>query len=218
MPDAPDILRLKECPQCGYDLAGLPREHACPECGFEYDGSMFSIPHATEGDRLVRRRRTAAGFAVDWGLRVVLFGIIPGLISVWCVRAGVPIGQVLSSLLFVVVAIAVLFVVAHFNIERALGVDVDSRWAPKEWYTLSSQGIWMTLQGQEPKMYPWSRLRSIDCRHRGEYVDGGSAWLLRIRGRGWRRAIVQIRIGMKCSPSVARAIEEDLRGRIRDAV
>jgi len=39
----PDILRLKTCPQCGYDLAGLPRRHQCPECAFAYDESMFMV-------------------------------------------------------------------------------------------------------------------------------------------------------------------------------
>ena len=24
------------CPECGYDLTGLPDKHACPECGREY--------------------------------------------------------------------------------------------------------------------------------------------------------------------------------------
>jgi len=31
---------LTACPQCRYDLTGLPRTHTCPECGFEYDESM----------------------------------------------------------------------------------------------------------------------------------------------------------------------------------
>ena len=25
------------CPNCGYSLVGLPREHTCPECGYKYD-------------------------------------------------------------------------------------------------------------------------------------------------------------------------------------
>ncbi len=54
--DPRDILRLKHCPRCGYDLATLPRNYRCPECGFEYDASMFIItgdarrPVATSGE------------------------------------------------------------------------------------------------------------------------------------------------------------------------
>ncbi len=43
MADGSEILQLKECPQCGYDLGGLPREHACPECGFEYDAETCCL-------------------------------------------------------------------------------------------------------------------------------------------------------------------------------
>ena len=39
-----DILRLKECPQCEYDLDGLPRRHRCPECSFAYSEQMFVVP------------------------------------------------------------------------------------------------------------------------------------------------------------------------------
>src|SRR5215510_2311132 len=28
---------LTTCPECTYDLRGLPLNHACPECGFAYD-------------------------------------------------------------------------------------------------------------------------------------------------------------------------------------
>ncbi|HEY3245722.1 MAG TPA: hypothetical protein VGM03_20445 [Phycisphaerae bacterium] len=41
--DTDDLLRLKQCPICGYSLRGLPRRHRCPECGFEYDECMFVL-------------------------------------------------------------------------------------------------------------------------------------------------------------------------------
>ena len=41
--DPRDILRLKRCPECDYDLIGLPQAHNCPECGIEYDESIFDL-------------------------------------------------------------------------------------------------------------------------------------------------------------------------------
>lgn len=38
-------LKLTHCPACGYDLAGLPANHACPECAFEYDERTYRLPN-----------------------------------------------------------------------------------------------------------------------------------------------------------------------------
>ena len=44
MSDDPcDILRLNVCPNCKYDLSGLPIAHTCPECGFVYTEDFFDV-------------------------------------------------------------------------------------------------------------------------------------------------------------------------------
>src|SRR5688572_3267499 len=40
---AGDLLRLENCPQCGYALAGLPAAGICPECGTAYDQSTVVL-------------------------------------------------------------------------------------------------------------------------------------------------------------------------------
>ena len=41
--DPRHILRLKCCPECDYDLGGLPYAHNCPECGIQYDENIFDL-------------------------------------------------------------------------------------------------------------------------------------------------------------------------------
>jgi hypothetical protein len=76
-PELPDILRLHRCPQCGYDLTGLPREGRCPECGFAYDAMMFSL--LGEPRRFTGK---AAGFMivilVFYGAAIIQFNQIIG--------------------------------------------------------------------------------------------------------------------------------------------
>ena len=65
-----DILRLKRCPRCSYDLAGLPRNHACPECGFRYDELTFRLD--VGGTKLkLQRSIEALYFAFMAGLAVL---------------------------------------------------------------------------------------------------------------------------------------------------
>ncbi len=53
--DPRDILRLKRCPECDYDLRGLPYAHSCPECGFEYDEKIFDLQVWLAGSSASRR-------------------------------------------------------------------------------------------------------------------------------------------------------------------
>ena len=88
--DPRDILRLKHCPRCGYDLATLPRKHRCPECGFEYDDSMFIIAGDTHRPRITRGEGAAyAGLILYFIIAFVTRGMawgIPffGWLLAWC--------------------------------------------------------------------------------------------------------------------------------------
>lgn len=82
--DPRDILRLLHCPQCDYNLEGLPRRHRCPECGFEYDEFMFAVYgwHSV-GDRPgVWRTVGSLAVLLLCGLSVVFTPPAPGLVWV----------------------------------------------------------------------------------------------------------------------------------------
>ncbi len=97
MPGEPrDILRLKECPECGYDLTGLPAKHSCPECGFAYDASTFvlnghvpsRIRDALRGALAVIMILAALGVAVLIFYRKCAVGrpsVLPALIAFFAV-------------------------------------------------------------------------------------------------------------------------------------
>ena len=77
MPDASDILRLKACPQCGYDLESLPREHACPECGFDhgFDDGTIVLRVAFDGTTTWSREMKLGVIMLGAGL--AMFLLIP---------------------------------------------------------------------------------------------------------------------------------------------
>ena len=99
--DPRDILRLKHCPRCGYDLATLPRNHRCPECGFEYDESMFALAVWRHGDR-----------PNPWMVLTMAFLILV------CVPVGVaafvfPVASVYKTLFWPVMAVGSVFGLFH---------------------------------------------------------------------------------------------------------
>lgn len=97
-PPAPPL--IEDCPQCGYDLTGLPSEHNCPECGLAYDnqtrvwrqrnaiGQWFAIGGIVLGvtaTLLILRRYEPALFLSVSGLVILLLGLIR-----WRVAASSP--------------------------------------------------------------------------------------------------------------------------------
>ena len=46
------VLRLEQCPQCGYRLEGLPAEGVCPECGRAYEQTTIVLHGWSSGGRM----------------------------------------------------------------------------------------------------------------------------------------------------------------------
>jgi hypothetical protein len=65
-----DPLRLERCPQCGYQLDGLPAEGACPECGRRYDQSVVFFYGWARGSY------TDVATARPWALGLMLLAAV----------------------------------------------------------------------------------------------------------------------------------------------
>ena len=72
------------CPECGYDLAGIP-EDRCPECGFGFQhAAIRSIARAQCGQRFDVYRRVARQSALALGyLSLPAIMILCGRNSIW---------------------------------------------------------------------------------------------------------------------------------------
>ena len=89
--DDGELPRLTRCPECTYELTGLPAEHCCPECGFEFNADTVAF----EG----RRPRgvvlpIVAGVATLWLGTATVIGVARGHIPdplstvLWCLIVG----------------------------------------------------------------------------------------------------------------------------------
>ena len=64
------------CPECGYDLAGLPAEGRCPECGWGYDAEGVVLYGRLVADLDARARPTRTDRVAGAIVGVVLAGLL----------------------------------------------------------------------------------------------------------------------------------------------
>ena len=76
----------ERCPQCGYDLAGLPDKGQCPECGFEYDPDSLIVLYGWNGLGPGQSSPSMASGCASIVLYGVLYGVL-GAISGTLARA-----------------------------------------------------------------------------------------------------------------------------------
>jgi len=75
---------MTTCPQCDYDLAGLPEEYTCPECGFEYDIHASVI-------KLTARRLYYKDFTHHAIGAVLLIMLLSGVVGASPIIAAIPV-------------------------------------------------------------------------------------------------------------------------------
>ena len=168
----PDPFILRECPQCAYDLTGLPREHSCPECGLVYDRSMFVVDAWTKEDfylpetqlLLARTWRSRIGPLLRSGLGVAYLVFLG-----WIIYAmpgftflGIILGLAIAGTAWRAV------VIRRANAKRGGTL----RWV------FSLDGVAQQVSNRPIRWIPWESVRSLDIR-----AVQPEAWRVRLSGR-----------------------------------
>ena len=101
--------RPRLCPECGYDLRGLPSLHKCSECGFDIEDALLVQPRSNRfllvfgimGLCLLALLLTFYLFDRDWlGVFVWSFLGVAGGISFWWARPRNGLAREQTALLF----------------------------------------------------------------------------------------------------------------------
>jgi len=213
------VLCLTHCPQCGYDLAGLPRRHNCPECGFAYDESMFVV---------VPFDRPGAEASFDFldlviGLILfVVFAAFAGAIGLAFRRA-----SGMGCLVFLLLPVAIVLV-------RRVRVGTGSS---QSQHPERTRAIIFTTEGVQKLMHmsrrpkSWQRFSRVRCcrvcrcglrRPKSALLNVDLVrrrhYRLKIIHRGWRRIVLRpTLLSLWCSKREAALIRNEIRRRIRAA-
>ena len=125
---------LSQCPECAYDLRGLPPPHRCPECGFEYD-EFTRVWKPRRPARLYLTLLGSAGFVWLW--------IIPGVGS----KGWTDIAWLFAGALW---AIALAYQICRCFVSNRRG----------RYIAIVPGGIRIRTIG-ESKLIPWTSVRGV---------------------------------------------------------
>ena len=122
------------CPQCDYDLTGLPEAHSCPECGFAYDAF-------TRTWRVASDSRRASSFFY-W---IIMIGALT-FVSL-NVRRQITGGKI-------AVDISDIFVLVGYGLALFL-------WRPQLIIALGPSGIYRKRLLSRGQLISWNRVQSV---------------------------------------------------------
>ena len=168
--DPHNILRLKRCPQCDYDLGGLPQAHNCPECGFTYSDDFFDVSghpwrHSLSLVRIFVLLRICLIiiFAIAWVGLMSFTDLIPAFVG---------------------------FV---FLGGMAVAARYTGRDARKIRLIFTESGILIRVKTDKKMVRPWSAMNSVSVVRLSD-----SRWRLRIRAPIFSRLIFRYGITGAC--------------------
>lgn len=164
-----EFLALHECPQCAYDLRGLPRRHVCPECGLVYDETMFVV-HAWTKDEF-QLPETQLLLAKTWRERI------------WpMLRCGVGVAYLalLGWIIYAMPGFTFLGIVLGIAIAGTIWRSATIRRAHQRRmgtmrWVFSLDGVAQQMNNKPILWIAWERIRVFDMRRFGK-----GAWRIRL--------------------------------------
>lgn len=203
------ILKLRRCPQCDYDLEGLPRCHQCPECGFAYDESMFVL-YGWPGRRqrpVVWRALITVGVELPMAIFIFYLALSTLRLRQWPESLVVP-------LLLSVYAFRIATWIRNRRLRLAHGGMIQLCFA--------SNGVGQRLGRGKPHLIPWKQLRAFHFRRAGRDV-----WHLQLSRGVWGRVLSvpfvhrverrRVYAMIECDRREAALIRNEIRRRFRAA-
>lgn len=210
--DPRDILRLKRCPQCDYDLRTLPEEHRCPECGFHYDPSMFALygwgrqeRHSLEGWLLI-----GAWWERLFAVLILLFALAAVGFEVYMIwKTGRP-RFGLTFMLLIMGIVQAIRMIPHLR-----GTQ-DAQGGPTQLF-FTPQGVSMRRGPGDARIIAWKRFRRLRFQKFRIHKVGKNSWHLRLMypflSIQWR----PIEAFIECTPREAALLRSEIRRRLRAA-
>lgn len=208
------ILRLRRCPQCDYDLAGLPRRHRCPECGFEYDPSMFALYGWQKHERFSVAGRLLIGAGPERLLGIAVLGFVVYLVIAEVYRTYQSWGTASGNLpIWPFVFLAVIVTKAIEIIARRRGRRAQPGGSGATQLFFSTSGASARRKLGPPGVVRWEEFRKF--RFRRVRPD---QWLLRLSYPFWQlRWRHDVEAIIECTRREAALVRGEIRRRMRAA-
>ena len=157
-PAKADLFVLQECPQCAYDLTGLPREHVCPECGLVYDTSMFVVDawakedfHLPETQLLLAKNwQSRIGPLLRSGLGIAYFAFLG-----WIIYA-------MPGFTFLGIILGIAIVGTAWRTAVIRRANARRRGTLR--WVFSLDGVAQQVANRPIRWIPWERIRRLDFR------------------------------------------------------